>query len=76
MTKLTRKEILAQLEGVEKRCESLATDVINARGESAKRLLTVEKLKDKIERAKNCLVASAIGDPMEVCHNTLDILEN
>ena len=29
----------------------------------------------RIENAKNCLVCSAISDPMEVCFATLDILE-
>ena len=33
-------------------------------------------LEDKINRAKNCLVCVAIGDPVEVCENTLKILED
>lgn len=33
-------------------------------------------LKDKIEKAKNCLVCACIADPGEVCKNTLMILEN
>ena len=48
MTKLTRKEILAQLDGVEKRCESLTTDVINARGESAKQLLSLTETRKQL----------------------------
>ena len=35
----------------------------------------IETLREKIEAAKNCLVCAAIADPMEVCENTLSILE-
>jgi hypothetical protein len=31
-------------------------------------------LKDKIQRAKNCLVCCPIANPTEVCVNTLEIL--
>jgi len=34
----------------------------------------VEHLREIIQTAKNCLVASAIGDPMEICENTLIIM--
>ena len=33
------------------------------------------KFKKMINDAKNCLVCVAIGDPVEVCTNTFDILE-
>ena len=29
----------------------------------------------RIEEAKNCLVCLAIGDPVEICNNTFDILQ-
>lgn len=32
-------------------------------------------LRNQISRAKACLVCAAIADPMEVCNNTLDILD-
>lgn len=35
----------------------------------------IEELEDRIERAILCLVCSATGDPMDVCVNTLEILE-
>lgn len=35
----------------------------------------IRKLEQQIEEAKNCLVCAAIADPLEVCKNTLDILE-
>ncbi len=35
----------------------------------------IEELQDKIIEAQNCFVASAIGDPMEVCQTTLGILD-
>ena len=33
-------------------------------------------LQEKIQMAKGCLVCAGIGDPMEVCVNTLSILEH
>ncbi len=35
----------------------------------------IERLKEQIEKAKNCLVCLPIADPVEVCENALEILE-
>ena len=35
----------------------------------------IEELENVIEEAKNCIVSAAIGDPMEVCITTSNILE-
>ena len=34
-----------------------------------------EKLRDRLQRAENCLVTAAIADPAEVIENTLGILQ-
>ncbi len=35
----------------------------------------VERLREKINDAKNCVVCAGIADPIEVCENTLAILD-
>lgn len=35
----------------------------------------IEGLRKQINEAKNCLVCVAIADPVEICENTLAILE-
>lgn len=35
----------------------------------------IEELREKIERAKNCLVSSVITNPFEICETTLKILK-
>lgn len=35
----------------------------------------VDALREKVNAVKNCLVCAGIGDPMEVCENTLEILD-
>ncbi len=46
--------------------------------DAAKRMQELEqenkRAKEKIENAKNCLVAAAIGDPFEIIQTTLDML--
>jgi len=37
--------------------------------------IRIKLLEEKIEEAENCLITASIGDPMEVCINTLNILE-
>ena len=36
----------------------------------------IERLRDKIEEANNCLVCAVIGSPVEVIENTLSILND
>ncbi|AMO55668.1 hypothetical protein GZ77_08940 [Endozoicomonas montiporae] len=54
-------------------------ELITLLNDAAKQIRELEQenkqINEKIENAKNCLVAAAIGDPFEVIQITLDILE-